>query len=175
MTDRDALLAAIASHPDEDTPRLMYADEISEDCPERAAYITASVRHAQHYGLRSLAKEAAESRKDLADLLSRWIPSLWPIPVCPSDDVKCKFTWLSDTNEGFAMHGNSEFPGHRADYRRGFCWQLVIRHVEWLRWADAILAIEPLICSVIFTTRIPGGASSFSERWPQIGFRTGAA
>lgn len=34
-TDESALLAAIAAHPDEDTPRLMYADWLDEnDQPE---------------------------------------------------------------------------------------------------------------------------------------------
>lgn len=39
-TDESALLAAIAAHPDEDTPRLMYADWLDEnDQPERAEFI----------------------------------------------------------------------------------------------------------------------------------------
>lgn len=36
---RAALLAAIAAHPDEDVPRLMYADELEETDPARAAFI----------------------------------------------------------------------------------------------------------------------------------------
>jgi uncharacterized protein (TIGR02996 family) len=39
VTDRDALLAAIVANPDEDTPRLMYADEVEAFDPERAAAI----------------------------------------------------------------------------------------------------------------------------------------
>lgn len=40
MTDEAALLAAIIAHPDEDTPRLMYADWLDEnDRPERAEFI----------------------------------------------------------------------------------------------------------------------------------------
>jgi uncharacterized protein (TIGR02996 family) len=40
MTDEPALLAAIHAHPDEDTPRLAYADWLDEhDRPERAAFI----------------------------------------------------------------------------------------------------------------------------------------
>lgn len=31
MTDRDALLAAIIAEPDEDTPRLMFADWLQEN------------------------------------------------------------------------------------------------------------------------------------------------
>ena len=40
MSDRDTLLAAIVAHPDEDTPRLMYADWLQENGqPERAEFI----------------------------------------------------------------------------------------------------------------------------------------
>jgi uncharacterized protein (TIGR02996 family) len=40
MSDESALLAAIIAHPDEDTPRLMYADWLEEhDQPERAEFI----------------------------------------------------------------------------------------------------------------------------------------
>ena len=40
MSDESALLAAILAHPDEDTPRLMYADWLEENGqPERAEFI----------------------------------------------------------------------------------------------------------------------------------------
>jgi uncharacterized protein (TIGR02996 family) len=40
MSDEEALLAAILAHPDEDTPRLMYADWLDEHGqPERAEFI----------------------------------------------------------------------------------------------------------------------------------------
>src|SRR5215208_5695078 len=40
MSDEDALLAAIAAHPEEDTPRLVYADWLDENGqPERAEFV----------------------------------------------------------------------------------------------------------------------------------------
>jgi uncharacterized protein (TIGR02996 family) len=40
MSDEAALLAAIMSHPDEDTPRLVYADWLDENgASERAEFI----------------------------------------------------------------------------------------------------------------------------------------
>jgi len=39
LTDREALLRAILDNPDEDVPRLMYADEIEGGDPDRAAFI----------------------------------------------------------------------------------------------------------------------------------------
>jgi uncharacterized protein (TIGR02996 family) len=48
MSDRDALLAAICAEPDEDTPRLVYADWCDEnDEPQRAAFIRAQVELAR--------------------------------------------------------------------------------------------------------------------------------
>ena len=40
MTDRDALMRAILDHPDEDTPRLMFADWLQENGqPDRATFV----------------------------------------------------------------------------------------------------------------------------------------
>src|SRR6185437_6835726 len=39
MTNRDMLYRAILSSPADDAPRLMYADEIADEQPERAAFI----------------------------------------------------------------------------------------------------------------------------------------
>ena len=48
MSDRDALLAAIRAHPDEDTPRLVYADYLEEnDDRARAAFIRTQVESAR--------------------------------------------------------------------------------------------------------------------------------
>ena len=45
MTDRDALLAAITANPDEDTPRLIYADWLQENGePDRAEFIRLQCR-----------------------------------------------------------------------------------------------------------------------------------
>jgi uncharacterized protein (TIGR02996 family) len=46
MSDRAALLAAICAHPDEDTPRLVYADWLEENgASKRARAIRAAVEH----------------------------------------------------------------------------------------------------------------------------------
>lgn len=51
MNDHDALLHAIGEHPEEDTPRLMYADWLEEnDQPERADFVRNQVEMA-HIGL----------------------------------------------------------------------------------------------------------------------------
>ena len=44
MSDEDALLAAIIAAPDDDTPRLVYADWLDEhDRPEHAEYLRLGV------------------------------------------------------------------------------------------------------------------------------------
>src|SRR5262245_30142891 len=44
MSEEDALLAAIHANPDDDTPRLVYADWLDEhDQPERAEFIRVQV------------------------------------------------------------------------------------------------------------------------------------
>jgi uncharacterized protein (TIGR02996 family) len=48
MSDESALLAAILAHPDEDTPRLMYADWLQENGqPERAEFIRSQIERTQ--------------------------------------------------------------------------------------------------------------------------------
>ena len=50
MSDRDALLAAIRAHPDEDTPRLVLADYLDENGEEdRAAGLVWRVKDADNY------------------------------------------------------------------------------------------------------------------------------
>src|SRR5262249_46411260 len=49
MTDHDALFAAICANPDDDLPRLAYADWLREhDRPDEAEYVRVSCRLAQH-------------------------------------------------------------------------------------------------------------------------------
>lgn len=48
MSDHDALIAAICDQPDEDTPRLVYADWLEEnDRPEQAAFVRAQIELAR--------------------------------------------------------------------------------------------------------------------------------
>jgi uncharacterized protein (TIGR02996 family) len=75
MSDESALLAAILAHPDEDTPRLMYADWLDEHRqPERAEFIRIQCD--------SVADEIAEDRA--AELEERyrakWLAGLPQFP-----------------------------------------------------------------------------------------------
>lgn len=49
MSDLEALWRAVLANPDEDTPRLMYADEVQESDPERAELIRAQCELAAYH------------------------------------------------------------------------------------------------------------------------------
>src|SRR5215203_3911185 len=76
MTDGDALIAAILANPDEDTPRLVYADWLQEHGDEeRAEFIRLQCGHAGD-------DEAAEERTaELEDRhRPRWLAGLPQFP-----------------------------------------------------------------------------------------------
>src|SRR3954452_1713404 len=63
MSDEDALLSAIAAHPEEDTPRLMYADWLDEHGkPRRAEFIRVQIELAR---LEHLPRAALDRHVDL--------------------------------------------------------------------------------------------------------------
>lgn len=88
MTDRDALLAAICAHPDEDTPRLAFADWLQEQGGKentfRAEYIRGAIRVARedlwspawHAARKGWAKYDDKVRKLLLDHKLEWVKHL---------------------------------------------------------------------------------------------------
>src|SRR5829696_3648603 len=68
MSERDLLLKAVCENPDDDTPRLVFADWLQEhDEEERAEFIRLQVRHAE------LLRHAVQD----ADGLARRARELW--------------------------------------------------------------------------------------------------
>jgi uncharacterized protein (TIGR02996 family) len=83
MTDGDALLAAILAAPDEDTPRLVYADWLDENGdPDRAEFIRAQVELARAPALglrlREVVLLAAHGERWLAPLRENGGPLAHP-------------------------------------------------------------------------------------------------
>ncbi|MBY0457150.1 MAG: TIGR02996 domain-containing protein, partial [Gemmataceae bacterium] len=83
MTDQEALLAAIFAHPEEDTPRLAYADWLDEQGGDsnaaRAAYIRMEIETARNFpGQWTKEKQAAlEPGQELFAKHHRdWFPEL---------------------------------------------------------------------------------------------------
>ena len=80
MSDADALLAAIIADPDDDTPRLVYADWPDENGdPDRAAFIRVGVRRANAGRLTS------EYHELLGRELELFMPNRakWSAPFAP--------------------------------------------------------------------------------------------
>ncbi|QEG31909.1 Internalin-A precursor [Gemmata obscuriglobus] len=79
MSEEDALLAAIHANPDDDDPRLAYADWLDEhDRPERAEFIRAQVEWSR---LRSDEAGRLKNRTDelLATNFQRWTAEIGPL------------------------------------------------------------------------------------------------
>jgi uncharacterized protein (TIGR02996 family) len=126
VTDRDALLAAILANPDDDLPRLVYADWLDENGPalppaerktagDRAAFIRAQVEAARAEPF-SPAARAAQERADR--LLTSWNREAW--------------TW----------HLRGKLDG--AEFVRGFVGVVNVDAARFLETADAIFAAEPV-------------------------------
>lgn len=120
MSDRDALLAAIRARPDEDTPRLMFADYLEEyGEPGRAAFIRAQVELARTPPWEPF---AVKCRWRASEVVSGK-PFL---PTLPKVDGTY-FQWPHEP------------------FRRGFAWELLVRNLMlWAEFAEPVLAREPV-------------------------------
>lgn len=126
MSDRDALLAAILANPDDDTPRLVYADWLDEYGPalppaerrtaaDRAAFIRAQVEAARAEPF-SPAARLAQERADR--LLTSWNHEAW--------------TW----------HLRGKVDG--SEFACGFIGRVTVDAARFPETADAIFDAEPV-------------------------------
>jgi uncharacterized protein (TIGR02996 family) len=81
--DRDALLRAVAAAPDDDLPRLVFADWFDENGdPDRAVFVRAQVEFARHWregqGLNDHARQ--QFRERWAEHQARWRAELPALP-----------------------------------------------------------------------------------------------
>jgi uncharacterized protein (TIGR02996 family) len=120
MSDHDAFLAAITASPDDDTPRLVYADFLEENNePDRAAFIRDQVRLAQ---LPPWDPFAVTSRWQRHEFMSGKA-FLGSLPVL----------------------GTSQLEWPVEPFRRGFVWCLNIRHlIGWESMEARILREAPI-------------------------------
>jgi uncharacterized protein (TIGR02996 family) len=120
MSDRDALLAAIREQPDEDTPRLVFADYLQENGDEhRAAFIRAQVELARTPPWEPFAAFCRWRQPDLAS-----------------------GSWFRDTLPR-ADGRNVEWPAH--PFRRGFAWSIRVKTPSlWHELAEPIIDREPV-------------------------------
>jgi uncharacterized protein (TIGR02996 family) len=121
VTDREALYRAIIEHPDEDTPRLAFADWLDEHGSEsdklRARFIRVQCAKArteeQHPDWRKLYAEEAKLRKTMT-----WEPDHWP------------------------KHLEKRATNH--DYERGFIAALTVHSKKFLTEAERFYSDDPI-------------------------------
>jgi uncharacterized protein (TIGR02996 family) len=120
MSDEDALLAAIAAHPDEDTPRLMYADWLDEHGrPLRAEFIRVQI-------------EVARKEERSFEVLQSEAPL------------------FRRNDELIEKHGRTFFGPLAAHgigavrFYRGFVWRVELRAELFLELAPVLAAVRPL-------------------------------
>ena len=134
MTECDALLAAVIAHPDDDTPRLVFADHL-EDAGEveRAEFIRVQCELAKFYG---------PADNGLAD--NGLVPLLSPgTDEGPLRPLVRRERELLDVA---AAEGWAGLPGFVDEwwFRRGFVDEVRLSAADWLAHADAILAAHPV-------------------------------
>jgi uncharacterized protein (TIGR02996 family) len=121
MTDADALLAAIAAHPDEDTPRLVYADWLEEhDRPIRAEFIRLQCEIARKETLpRAILNRYVDLFKRNQELIdSHRAELLGPLASLPNDT--------------------------KIEFRRGFVSEIELPVGHFLTHAATIALLKPL-------------------------------
>lgn len=158
MSDESALLAAILADPAEDTHRLVYADCIEEEQPERAEFIRLQIKMARCRMCHK--KDGSERRDSFAANCGRCRPGR------RRERELYEFAdhWVVAELVGKVMWR----------WSRGFI--NYIHAIDWSDWsqhADAILAQQP-IERVRLTTRPEVFGRTFEdlrqERWPGIEF-----
>ena len=120
MSDRDALLAAIRAQPDEDTPRLAFADYLDEfGEPDRAAFVRAQVELARTPPWEPFAVRV------------RWRQS--------AVLTGTRFRSALPRVDGYHVAWPKE------PFRRGFGWALEVRSVgQWAEFVEPLFDREPI-------------------------------
>lgn len=172
MTDLDALRAAVVAHPAEDTPRLIYADELDavggKANRARAKLIRLMVQREREGPAATREQKAADAwiakmfRRNWRSYLSIPVPSIAPsqrtywdretnappveLPASTSSDVPCVLS-MFDT-EPFADASNNpawSFPNECVwRFRRGFFSDVECHWQHWMRVGDDLVRNEPI-------------------------------
>ncbi len=172
VTEHDALVAAILNAPDDNTPRLVYADYLQENEQEaRAEFIRASIEHDKWFDPHEQAPRAVEERKTLNQLLRLWFPDHWPIPPDERFPPEHQYTYL-ENRTGVALIGNPGYKGHRADISRGFVSHLICATDTLFQHGPAVLATHPITKITLSRFRVEIDAPGADHGWQIYYFET---
>jgi uncharacterized protein (TIGR02996 family) len=122
MTEREALLAAVCEHPDDDTPRLVFADWLDEHGePDRAEFIRVQIELARGA---DGAQSAAREQELLASHRDTW----------------------SEPFRQFEVAGSFRGFVFGVHFRRGFVWALSVNDEErrFVENAAALFRLAPI-------------------------------
>lgn len=128
MTTEEAFLAAIRETPDDDAPRLIFADWLEDNGdPERAEFIRLLVRAA------AMAPGFSRLREQAGELLARnW--RAWVLPLHQAVGASAYEPWLRLSPSPYAVE---HFP-------RGFVSHLTLDAPRFLQHAEALFRAAPL-------------------------------
>lgn len=159
MTDGEALLAAILDAPDDDTPRLVYADWLSENGDEaRAEFIRVQVELAQVNAERSQAAPTssrdgslwakqnrlrARERELFAHRCQEWFPN----------HTNGEFKWCA---------GNEQWDRNGCWFTRGLVSEIRLPLAAWEQHAVEIWSRQP-VTKCVLTDRVPEPYPQFAE------------
>lgn len=188
MTDGDALLAAIRANPEEDTPRLVYADWLQEHGQEeRAEFIRVQVEYArlhEHFagheatGGNEYCRRCVNAAGMSSLLLGKFrVPRQGPAP------------FAADCPHRIAGMADYAGPLVEWDWHRGFVCEVRGPAAWWLAHGDAIRRAHPVtrvrltavtredvdaVCRRVLPRekQLVGKLASelFAEVWPGVGF-----
>lgn len=154
MTDLESLLRAVCEHPAEDTPRLMYADEVQETDPTRAEFIRTSVKIWRLPPAWMFCERAGEHS----------VPNLWTWSYTPR--CRCGACTLARRNYNLAKRhivwdwAKAMPLGCVNRWRRGFIEHIRITTAEFMGHAAAIFAAHPVTSVTITDARVfPSGGN----------------
>lgn len=144
MTDGNALLAAILAYPDEDTPRLMYADWLQEnDQPDRAEFIRVQIELAR-MGVAPWTGDIAALDQQVRLLIEREDAIFYNLEnhlgaTPPNWNVYRALPEKTTERSAFG-----DYPRPSLFFDRGFAHSVLAPVTDWLTHGNAILREHPV-------------------------------
>jgi uncharacterized protein (TIGR02996 family) len=164
MSDGEGLLAAILANPDEDVPRLVYADWLQENGrPERAEFIRVQVEVARVEPFTPRAYELVRREAELWAEAGNYDPALWWMrDPWRWLGIPAGCHWFIDiiVHEALTPSGDG---GNRILVGRGFVEEVTCTAGDWLAHGDALRAAHPVRKVTLTTWR----ASEVLDRWTE--------
>jgi uncharacterized protein (TIGR02996 family) len=183
MTDHAPFLHAICARPEDDGPRLIYADWLDEngEC-ERAEFIRVQCELARgrKFVPQDALVEIAESGRLYSGSAQKMLRELSDKYDAETDQLRRRERELLPRQPGSVIlhdgNGNSIATGWPVEFHRGFVEEITCSWSDWQRHADAIRAATP-IRKVKLTTESDnhlfvsvGGRVWTCATWPGVEF-----